>query len=200
MDFRIHTFIQTNRQIQLVPLVKLNYYNLVINENTDIFWGNNQFGGGLGFGLNHKGPGVEFNMGLSGNVLLADNYMDMPEADVLAGVRHTSIYTEINLGIEKKLKWDWLYLRAGAKKVIGVSNKAVTYNDDGDVSESSESFTNADANGTLEDVIGIGLGVNVQEHLKIDLTVAEDLPYRFGHFISGLQGSVTSRVSVGYQF
>lgn len=48
--------------------------------------------------------------------------------------------------------------------------------------------------------IGIGFGVNVKDHLKFDFTLAEDIPYTFGHIFSGLKGNITSRVSVAYQF
>ncbi len=200
IDFRFRTFIQTSKPIQIIPLVKANMMNFVVNEESDVFWGSGQFGGGLGLGINHNGPSVEFNVGFCLNMLRTNDYTDIPDLDTLYGVEQNAFYSEINFGIEKRMRWDWLYFRAGAKKVVGISNRSVFYGNQKDIAESKKSFTNADANGSLEDLIGIGLGVNVQNHLKIDFTIAEDLPYRFGHLFSGLEGTVSSRVSVSYKF
>ena len=53
------------------------------------------------------------------------------------------------------------------------------------------------ANGTADDHVGFGFGINIEEKLKIDVTVAEDLLFR-----NPFQGEsrIFSRLDATYSF
>lgn len=103
----------------------------------------------------------------------------------------------VSFGIERNIWWDWLVLRVGGQKEI-------TYRDisDSRVGEPSYNYihTNPNADGTPEDAVGFGIGINVEEKLKVDATLAEDLPYTFGNLFSGPQHHLISRISATYSF
>lgn len=207
VDFRFRFFAQTKKAIQIIPLLKLNILSLQALENfdgTDLMqYDNSEIGGGLGLGLNHKREGFEFNFGVTGNALLTtDQDIQKTNDDYTTMEKGTIVYAQINFGIEKQLqnKFKWLALRAGCKKTLGILNKLDSYADGDLTLTTNSSFQNTEADGTLDDLIGLGASINIQDHLKLDLTLAEDLPYTFGSIFSGLKGNVSSRVSVSYQF
>ena len=45
-----------------------------------------------------------------------------------------------------------------------------------------------------------GIGINVEEKLKVDATLAEDILYTFGNLLSGPSHHVISRISATYSF
>jgi hypothetical protein len=105
----------------------------------------------------------------------------------------------INFGIERNIWWDWFLIRVGGSKKISwyectpAEGKEVGFcGVDG-----SWYKTNAIGDGTRTDHVGVGFGINVEEHLKVDAVVAEDIFYR-----NPFQGSgrLLSRVSATYQF
>ncbi len=96
----------------------------------------------------------------------------------------------ISFGIERNIWWDWLVLRVGGQKLIALQKQ------DGDYFM----VTNPSATGTPSDNIGFGIGINVEEKLKVDATLAEDFLYTGGALLSGPQHHVISRVSATYSF
>ncbi|MGL1934675.1 MAG: hypothetical protein OCD01_06625 [Fibrobacterales bacterium] len=111
---------------------------------------------------------------------------------------------KISFGIERSIWWDWFIIRVGGQKVITYVDCDLAVEEGGYCGE----FTNADGsgnymrtnvagNGTNSDHIGFGFGINVEEKLKIDVTVSEDLLYR--NPFSG-QGRLFSRLSATYSF
>ena len=101
----------------------------------------------------------------------------------------------IGFGIERNIWWDWLVLRVGGHKVI-----AQTEVEDKSGKKYSFIYTNPTGDMTSEDQIGFGIGVNIEEKLKVDATLAEDLPYTFGNFFSGPRSYIISRISATYSF
>jgi len=107
---------------------------------------------------------------------------------------------KISFGIERNIWWDWFVLRVGGQKVI-------TYVEcDKHENSSSNSLCKEDGNyfttnpigdGSMDDHVGFGFGINVEEKLKVDATLAEDILYR-----NPFQGSgrLISRVSATYSF
>jgi hypothetical protein len=107
---------------------------------------------------------------------------------------------KISFGIERNIWWDWFVIRVGGQK-------SLTYvkcdkNDNSPANslckEDGNYFsTNPVGDGTMDDHIGFGIGVNVEEKLKVDATLAEDVLYR-----NPFQGSgrLISRVSATYSF
>ena len=99
----------------------------------------------------------------------------------------------ISFGIERNFWFDWLVLRVGGQKEI--THRAVE--DQGQ--DYSYIYTNPTGDGTAGDHVGFGIGVNVEEKLKIDATLAENIPYTFGAF-SGPTHHLISRISATYSF
>jgi hypothetical protein len=115
----------------------------------------------------------------------------------------------ISFGIERNIWWDWFVIRVGGQKTIAYVdyNAGESYNNDRySVLCPSKSGCREDGNyfvsnpvndGTKDDNVGFGIGINIEEKLKIDATIAEDFPFRnpfqgSGHFIS--------RISATYSF
>jgi hypothetical protein len=112
----------------------------------------------------------------------------------------------ISFGIERNIWWDWFVIRVGGQKSIlytdcDVNNKnADKYNDKqyGICKDDGNFFsTNPLGDGTSKDHIGFGFGINSEEKLKIDVTVAEDLLFR--NPFQG-EGRLFSRISATYSF
>jgi len=114
----------------------------------------------------------------------------------------------ISFGIERNLWWDWFVMRVGGQKVIAYADykksddapnsvlcpSAPEYPCDGN---GNYFLTNPVNDGTNEDNIGFGFGVNIEEKLKIDFTVAEDFPFR-NPFQGG--GRLINKISATYSF
>ena len=107
----------------------------------------------------------------------------------------------ISFGIERNIWWDWFVIRVGGQKSIlytqcDVNSKNLSSNgicrDDGNFFS-----TNPLADGTADDHVGFGFGINIEEKLKIDVTVAEDLLFR--NPFQG-EGRIFSRISATYSF
>jgi len=114
----------------------------------------------------------------------------------------------ISFGIEKNLWWPWFVLRVGGQKVIAyadykvgdVSNTSILCpsSDNTHCSKSGNYFvTNPVNDGTRNDNVGFGFGINVEEKLKVDASVSEDLLFR-NPFQGG--GRLLSRISATYSF
>jgi hypothetical protein len=101
---------------------------------------------------------------------------------------------QISFGIERNIWWDWLVLRVGGKKLIAFHEK---------VSGGRKIYyttTNPISDGSINDHVGFGIGLNIEERLKVDATIAEDFIYTFGNLLSGPQHHVISRISATYSF
>ena len=118
----------------------------------------------------------------------------------------TDVGGMISFGIERNIWWDWFVIRVGGQKSIlytdcDVNNRNIDkYNDKqyGICKDDGNFFsTNPLADGTSKDHIGFGFGINIEEKLKIDVTVAEDLLFR--NPFQG-EGRLFSRISATYSF
>ena len=107
----------------------------------------------------------------------------------------------ISFGIERNIWWDWFVIRVGGQKSILYTDcnqndknagKSGICTDDGNFFS-----TNPLANGTADDHVGFGFGINIEEKLKIDVTVAEDLLFR--NPFQG-EGRFFSRLDATYSF
>ena len=99
----------------------------------------------------------------------------------------------VSFGIERNVLWDWFVIRAGGtknliyRKVDG--NKGFTYWSE-----------NPEADGSDEDHLGIGVGINVENRLKIDATIAENIFYTFSNLFSGNSHHIFTRISASFSF
>lgn len=104
----------------------------------------------------------------------------------------------VSFGIERNIWWDWLVLRVGGQKEI--TYRDIRDNSIGGLGNYNYIFTNPTADGSPDDAVGFGIGINIEEKLKVDATLAEDLPYTFGNLFSGPQHHLISRISATYSF
>jgi len=113
----------------------------------------------------------------------------------------------ISFGIEKNIWWDWFVLRVGGQKTIayadykaGVEPRSIlcpSKAESGCKRDGNYFITNATSDGTKDDNVGFGIGINVEEKLKIDATIAEDVVFR--NPFQG-EGRLISRISATYSF
>jgi hypothetical protein len=106
----------------------------------------------------------------------------------------------ISFGIERNIWWDWFLIRVGGQKIITyVECKKNENSPSNSLCKADGTYfaTNPIGDGTSDDHVGFGIGINVEEKLKIDATLAEDVLYR-----NPFQGSgrLISRVSATYSF
>ena len=111
---------------------------------------------------------------------------------------------KISFGIERNIWWDWFVIRVGGQKSILYTdcdvNSKNNYTDSryGICKDDGTFFsTNPLADGTADDHVGFGFGINIEERLKIDVTVAEDLLFR--NPFQG-EGRIFSRLDATYSF
>ena len=111
---------------------------------------------------------------------------------------------KISFGIERNIWWDWFVIRVGGQKSIlytdcDVNSKNEYTADRYGICKDDGTFfsTNPLADGTADDHVGFGFGVNIEERLKIDVTVAEDLLFR--NPFQG-EGRIFSRIDATYSF
>jgi len=112
----------------------------------------------------------------------------------------------ISFGIERNIWWDWFVIRVGGQKTVAYVDYKSAENGNsifcpstrGICNESGNYFvTNPVNDGSREDNVGFGFGVNIEEKLKVDATVAEDLLFR-NTFQGGAR--LMSRISATYSF
>jgi hypothetical protein len=165
-----------------VPGKTLDSYHLGLGANVSLdrgfFW--------IGF------QGVLSGVESKGVSILDGIEAHNPDSDLLA----TSDFTGgiISFGIERNIWWDWLVIRVGGRKEIGYMEES------GPGYDRQYFHTNPVGNGTAEDHVGLGIGINVEEKLKVDATLSEGLPYTLGNLFSRPQSRIISRISATYGF
>lgn len=104
--------------------------------------------------------------------------------------------TLVSFGIERNIWWDWLVLRVGGQKEISYREGS------GNTGDKSFGYlyTNPSSDGLTDDHVGFGIGINVEEKLKVDASLSEDILYTFGNLFSGPKHHIISRISATYSF
>jgi len=165
-----------------VPHIQANIFNYGDGQNII------DFNAGLGINLNiDRGffwAGLEGLYKKTSHTLvsLPSETMDrFGEKDIIGG--------RVGFGIERNVLTDWFVIRVGGAKLLAKESR----NGDKDGSRWIET---AD-----EDHVSLGMGVNVEDRLRIDFTVAQNLPYTFTSlFSSGGNPYLMSRVSAVFSF
>ncbi|MBR2270891.1 MAG: hypothetical protein IJ912_00835 [Fibrobacter sp.] len=118
--------------------------------------------------------------------------------------KRSDIGGKISFGIERNIWWDWFVIRVGGQKSIlytdcDVNSKNEYTSDRYGICKDDGTFfsTNPLADGSADDHVGFGFGINIEERLKIDVTVAEDLLFR--NPFQG-EGRFFSRLDATYSF
>jgi hypothetical protein len=138
-------------------------------------------------------------------------YTDLAEDDAWGDemTRLRQVGGTISFGIERNIWWDWFVIRVGGQKTIAYAD----YNSTDEINHSilcptnvrtsrctsngNYFVTNVSNDGTKNDNVGFGFGINIEEKLKIDATVAEDVMFR--NPFQG-EGRLISRISATYSF
>lgn len=95
----------------------------------------------------------------------------------------------LNFGIERNVWWDWLVMRLGGNKVFG--QKEIK---SGGHTETML-YTNKDATKLPDDAIGFGIGLNLEDKLRFDAVVAEDILFTGSNLMSGNTHHVFTKLS-----
>ena len=118
--------------------------------------------------------------------------------------KRSDVGGKISFGIERNIWWDWFVIRVGGQKSIlytdcDVNSKNEYTSDRYGICKDDGTFfsTNPLADGSADDHVGFGFGINIEERLKIDVTVAEDVLFR--NPFQG-EGRIFSRVDATYSF
>ena len=100
----------------------------------------------------------------------------------------------VSFGIERNIWTDWFVIRVGGQKVIkfrNVKGKGVNY---------STTSTNLDGGDDDNDLVSVGIGLNIEDKLKVDAVVAKDIFFNGGGLLSHSVDHILSRVSASYSF
>lgn len=156
----------------------------------------------LGSGVNVSLDRGFFWLGLQGFIdHKSSQWQNLGGKDVYRD--HISIQTEefmagaiVGFGIERNVWWDWLVLRVGGQKVIAYKESDGPFAGD----KQSYYYTNPTGDMSANDHVGFGIGLNIEEKLKVDATLAEDVLYTGGNLFSREHHHIISRISATYSF
>lgn len=157
---------------EVVPAVSYVYAHPLDNKVTDLK---------AGLGVNVSMDRGFFWLGL--------DYVYTQEKHAVAAYDSTSYGARFSFGIERNVWTDWLVLRVGGMKYMTYTDvKHSTYNASG--------YTSNPLNdGSANDNVGFGIGLNIEDKLKIDATMGEDIPFTGGGLLSGSTDHIFSRIS-----
>lgn len=168
------------------------------------------------------GPGIENDMRITAgsgvNVSLdrgffwigADYSMISTEKRLLSGTvsdwdsvpltTYDANKVRVSFGIERNVWWDWFVLRVGGQKIF--SSDETTSKGVGDAKSvtTTDITTNPEGNGLPEDHVSFGFGLNIEDKLKVDAVVAEDILFTGGNLLGGPADHILSRISATYSF
>jgi hypothetical protein len=103
----------------------------------------------------------------------------------------TGVGGRISAGLERNVLFDWWVWRIGVnKQLMYVSNG----NSNGHWEE------NPASDGSDHDSFALGWGLNIENRLKIDVVMAEDMFYTWTNLISGSAHHLTNRITATYSF
>jgi hypothetical protein len=102
----------------------------------------------------------------------------------------TGVGGRVSFGIERNVVWDWFVVRVGVTKTIMyvTRDNNVTY------------WTQNPEHDADDDLIGFGIGLNVENRLKFDILVAEDVVHTLTNLFSGSEHHVFTRIDATYSF
>jgi hypothetical protein len=156
-----------------VPQAGIKYFNLYEGDVSKI-----NVNGGVGVNINiDKGffwAGIE---GLYNKTFLK------------AGEGLEEIGGRVSFGIERNIIWDWFLIRVGGMKTFihTTENKSRAWKENPE----------HDAD---DDLVGLGFGINIENRLKLDILVAEDVQNTLTNLISGPQHHIFTRIDATFSF
>lgn len=139
--------------------------------------------GGLGVNINiDKGF---FWTALEGLYESSDKKIDLPFSTSGIGGR-------ISAGLERNVIWDWWVWRIGVmKRLLYVTDGA---------GNNGKWVQNAEADASDDDFASIGWGLNIENRLKVDIVLAENMWYTITNLVSGSAHHLLNRATITYSF
>jgi hypothetical protein len=140
--------------------------------------------GGLGVNINiDKGF---FWTALEGLYESTDkNYLALPTSTSGIGGR-------VSAGLERNVIWDWWVWRIGVmKRLLYVTDGA---------GNNGKWEQNAEADASDDDFASIGWGLNIENRLKVDIVLAENMWYTITNLVSGSAHHLLNRATITYSF
>ncbi len=135
--------------------------------------------------------GVGFNFLIDRGFLWAGMSGRSYNTKFASGVPDQTINAAVlNFGIERNVWWDWFVMRLGGNKVFGEKETKVQ----GTYSE-KVMYTNADATKMPDDAIGFGIGLNIEDKLRFDAVIAEDILHTGTNLMSGNVHHIFTKLS-----
>lgn len=182
----------------------LNDFNLSAGVGVNVAMDRGFFWMGVE-GFRHELTSEAVYVDAAGDVVYDATMRNLPGRDV-----ETETGGVLSFGIERNVFWDWFVVRVGGQKVISyvdckegdnyiasADGEWLAYCSGKMQREGNYWYTNPAGDGTVNDHIGWGFGINVEEKLKIDVVMAEDFLYRNPFQGSGIW---ISRLSASYSF
>ncbi len=102
----------------------------------------------------------------------------------------------VSFGIERNIIWDWFVWRVGGTKMLALQKIAGSKG----TQDATQWIENPEADGSDEDHVSFGLGLNIENRLKVDVVMAEDILYTFTNLISGNHHHIATRINATYSF
>lgn len=126
--------------------------------------------------------------------LLLDSTGTVTDIDSTPLTTYDAQEVRVSFGIERNVWWDWFVLRVGGQKVFTADElKKKNF-------KSTNISTNPEGDGTTADHVSFGFGLNIEDKLKVDAVVAEDILFTGGNLLGGPADHVISRISATYSF
>jgi len=106
----------------------------------------------------------------------------------------------VSFGIERNVWWDWFVLRVGGQKVFTAAEENWKDKSAPVSISTTDIVTNPEGDGSINDCISFGFGLNIEDKLKVDAVVAEDILFTGGNLLGGPADHVLTRISSTYSF
>ncbi|MCL1945785.1 MAG: hypothetical protein FWF51_01345 [Chitinivibrionia bacterium] len=177
-----------------VPHIQANIFNYNGSGDSDTAKNDKIIDINAGLGLNINIDRGFFWTGFEGrynkkSVVISSNTPDINGVRKDEYGKKDIIGGKIGFGIERNVLTDWFVIRVGGSKLLAKESI--------DKENGGYKWIETDDG----DHVSLGMGVNVEERLKIDFTVAKNLPYTFtGLFSSSSNPYLVSRVSAVFAF
>ena len=98
----------------------------------------------------------------------------------------------ISAGLERNVIWDWWVWRIGVmKRLLYVTDGA---------GNNGKWEQNAEADASDDDFASIGWGLNIENRLKVDIVLAENMWYTLTNLVSGSSHHLLNRATITYSF
>jgi hypothetical protein len=98
---------------------------------------------------------------------------------------------KVSLGIERNIIWDWFVWRVGCTKQLLYESRG---------ENTGRWIQNPEADASDQDHVAFGVALNIENRLKIDGVIAEDIFYTFTNLFSGNDHHLFTNITVTYSF